>query len=192
MLPESNGRRGGKAGQGMDGQDQKDERAGLQPDAVPGQHGTPADGRTARYEHHYNEVVDRLVLKARLTALTPLGERTCVAEYCLWDTGATNTVINRPLAERLDIEPMPPMDDELQPMGTVDSNYLGTVTARLRIGDVLTPFDLFKVSDLDPDGKYAAMGYQIPDMLIGMDIIGRGRFCVDSTSGETVVTFEME
>ena len=31
-----------------------------------------------------------------------------------------------------------------------------------------------------------------PDVLIGMDMLSTGRLTVDSLSGETVVTFEME
>lgn len=134
----------------------------------------------------------RLTTTVTVTALTPLGERTETTKKAIWDTGATATVIHAAFAERLGIVPVPPMDDEGNPMSTVETNYLGTATVRIRIGSAVTPLGIVKVSDLDPDGMHSARGFFIPDMLLGMDLINLGRFCVDATSGETVVTFEME
>ena len=128
-------------------------------------------------------------MTVEVTANTPLGERTAMADG-IWDTGATNTVIHKRLADRMGIVPMPPLDEDGKPMATVQTNFLGTAAVRLRIGDVSVPYGLVKVSDLDPDGINSSRGFDIPDMLLGMDLINLGRFCVDSTSGETVVTFE--
>lgn len=124
-------------------------------------------------------------------ALTPLGERTRSTKKALWDTGATGTVIHAAFANKIGIVPVPPMDGEGNPMGTVETNYLGTATVRIRIGSAVTPLGIVKVSNLDPGGKYSARGFYIPDLLLGMDLINLGRFCVDSTSGETVLTFEI-
>lgn len=154
----------------------------LQPDAVR---------QTKRYEHHYGKFVSQLTLEVEVGALLPWDERKMVAEYCLWDTGASDVSMNKAFADKMGIVPLPPMDDEMQPLTTVDANYLGTVTASLRIGDVFIPHDLIKVTDYDPTGRFAAMGYRVPDLLIGMSVISRGRFEVDCTGGETVVMFEM-
>lgn len=142
------------------------------------------------YEKHYGDKALRLTVTAEVTTNTPLGERTDIAEG-IWDTGATNTVIHKRLADRMGIVPMPPLDEDGEPMTTVQTNFLGTAAVRLRIGDVSVPYGLVKVSDLDPGGKYSARGFYIPDLLLGMDLINLGRFCVDSTSGETVLTFEI-
>ena len=132
-----------------------------------------------------------LPLEAEVTVATPWGEKTERAEHCLWDTGATDVSMNKAFADRMGIMAIPPMDDELQPLMTIDANYVGFVSARLRIGDVATPYLTVKVTDYDPKGKFAEMGYQLPDMIIGMSVIGLGRFEVDSTGDQTVVRFEL-
>lgn len=182
MLPESDkGRDGAHRGE-MEGQSQKD---GCGTDNKPGA------VRQERYEHHYGERVSKLTLQVEVGVLAPWGESRMVAEHCLWDTGATNVTMNKAFADRMGIVPLRPEDDELSPMMMVDANYVGTVMASLRIGDVLIPYDLIKVTDFDPTGRFANMGYEVPDLLIGMSVIGMGRFEVDSTGDETVVTFEM-
>ena len=124
-----------------------------------------------------------LPLEAEVTVATPWGEETERAEPCLWDTGSTDVSMNKAFAGK--------MGGELQPLMTIDANYVGFVSARLRIGDVATPYLTVKVTDYDPTGKFAEMGYQLPDMIIGMSVIGLGRFEVDSTGDQTVVRFEL-
>ena len=132
-----------------------------------------------------------LPLEAEVTVATPWGEKTERAEHCLWDTGSTDVSMNKAFADKMGIMAIPPMDGELQPLMTIDANYVGFVSARLRIGDVATPYLTVKVTDYDPTGKFAEMGYQLPDMIIGMSVIGLGRFEVDSTGDQTVVRFEL-
>lgn len=146
-----------------------------------------AAGETATYRYNYKELAPRLTVKATVTALTPLGEKSERAEG-IWDTGATNTVISKRLADRMGIVPMPRPDD-MQPMTMVDARYIGKATVKLKIGDIVIPFFPVKVSDIDPQGKFEEMGYEVPDFFIGMDVIASGQFEVDSTSGETILTF---
>lgn len=177
---------------GQDGTARLDDTGGTHDaqDAVT--NGKGLEAREAkRYEHHYGGYVSQLTLEVEVGALLPWDERKMVAEYCIWDTGATDVSMNKTFADKMGIVPLPPMDDEMHPLTAVDANYLGTVTASLRIGDVFIPHDLIKVTDYDPTGRFAAMGYRVPDLLIGMSVISRGRFEVDCTGGETVVRFEM-
>ena len=141
------------------------------------------------YRHDYKCLTPRLTVTARVTGLTPMGEHTDSAEG-IWDTGATNTVISKTLAERLGIDPMPPMDGEGNPITAHDVRYLGTATIKLRIGEIETPFFRVKVEDFDPNNEVEDKE-ELPEFLIGMDWIASGRFEVDSSSGKTVLTFEI-
>ena len=125
-----------------------------------------------------------------MTALLPWGEKTGHGT-ALWDTGADVTTLGRHFADRLEIVPMMPTDANGDPVTTANMRFLGDATVRLRIGDIVIPYKTVKVMDFDPDGIHQAAGRDLPDMLIGMDIIARGRLTVDSTSGETVLTFEL-
>ena len=126
-------------------------------------------------------------MDAVLTVALPWGEQS-VTLHGIWDTGATNTVVNRPLLERAGIVTINQDDDETITLTAVD--YAGWVNGRLRFGDIVTPIFPVKVSNLDPNGRLAEMGHKVPDVLIGMDIIASGQFTVNSFGNETVLTFE--
>lgn len=141
------------------------------------------------YRHDYKRLTPRLTVTAQVTGLTPTGERTDSAEG-IWDTGATNTVISKELADRLGIDPIPPMDGEGNPITAHDVRYLGTATIRMRIGEIETPLFRVKVEDFDPNDEVEDK-QELPEFLIGMDWIASGKLTVDSSSGKTVVTFEI-
>lgn len=145
--------------------------------------------KTACYEKRYGELARRLTVDAVLTVVLPWGEQS-VELHGIWDTGATDTVVNRPLLERIGIVAFYEDDDE--PMTLTQVSHAGWVNGRLKIGDVVTPVFPVKVTDFDPDGRLAAMGREVPDVLIGMDVIASGRFEVNSIGDETVLTFEPE
>ena len=209
MLPESDkGRKGDDCGAVSQGAEARPEDNGLGAGerggetAVGGtEHRTDAVsaeerkklgcGVKAKFERNYGCIADDLPERVLVTAITPLGERTLTTDKALWDTGATNTVIHIGFANRLGILPMPKMDGEGNMMALSESHHIGTATVRIRIGSAMTPLGVVNVSDFDPDGINSSRGFDIPDMLLGMDVINLGRFCVDSTSGETVVRFEI-
>ena len=152
------------------------------------EHGT-AQRKTAYYEKHYGEVVPKLTVEAEVTASLPWGERTELG-VGLWDTGATQSSIAKHFADRLGIVAQPPTDDELQPMTVMRTILQGSTFATIRIGNIVLPHISLKVVDIDPDGSLKNLGYRVPDFIIGMDVIAIGRFTVDSTGDETVLTFE--
>lgn len=143
--------------------------------------------KTTGYEKRYGELARRLTVDALLTVVLPWGEQS-VELHGIWDTGATNTVVNRPLLEKGGIATF--YEDNDEPMTLTEVNHAGWVNGRLRIGDVTTPIFPVKVTDFDPDGRLAAMGREVPDVLIGMDVISSGLFTVDSIGDETILTFE--
>lgn len=193
MLPDGHGAGTGAESKGMEGSGRKDGQGASdnRTDAVPGEERQKLGrGATAKFERHYGCIADDLPERVLVTALTPLGERTMEA-IGIWDTGATNTTLNWHFAERLCISPVPPMDDEGEPITTANMRYKGTATARIQIGGMTFAYKTVKVTDFDPDGLQRAAGRNVPDILIGMDVIGQGRFEVDSTSGETVLRFTL-
>ena len=170
-------------------QQKKNGRTRLQSDAVRQERLESNVGK--KYMHNYHCIASDLPESVIVTALTPTGEHTEIG-IGLWDTGADYTTLNKYFADKLGIDPMPPMDEDGEPVAAINERYLGTATARLRIGDIQLPMDVVKIVDFDPDGQKRAAGRNIPDVLIGMDIIGQGNFKVESSTGnETILTFEL-
>ncbi len=121
-----------------------------------------------------------------VTALTPLGEHSRKA-VGLWDTGCSRTNIDKHFADLLGMDYELDGDEYL--VTAQQMNLEGQGVARLHIcgSNITTPYFSVAVTDFDPYNKIKDK----PDVLIGMDVIGLGRLTVDSTSGETVVTFEL-
>ena len=143
--------------------------------------------KTTGYEKRYGELARRLTVDTVLTVMLPWCEQS-VELHGLWDTGATDTVVNRTLLEKAGIATF--YEDNDEPVTLTEVNHAGWVNGRLRIGNVVTPIFPVKVTDFDPDGRQAAMCHKVPDILIGMDVISSGRFTVNSIGDETILTFE--
>lgn len=139
------------------------------------------------FRFNYGEIVNQLVVAATVTASKPWGEEQ-MQGIGIWDTGATNTVIGKHFADKMGMTVTPRMDGDGDPLTANDIRYIGTTIVRMLIGSVQTPYLLARVNDFDPRGERQES--ELPDFMIGMDIICHGRFTVDSTSGETVLTFE--
>ena len=143
--------------------------------------------KTFRFD--YGEIVNQLVVSATVTAPKPWGDEQRQG-IGIWDTGATNTVIGKHFAEKMGIMVTPRLDKEGNPLTTNDMRYIGTATISMRIEEIQTPYFTVKVTDLNPSGDRPKD--ELPDFLIGMNIISHGRFVVDCSSGKTVVTFEAD
>ncbi|MDR0561592.1 MAG: hypothetical protein LBG73_02775 [Spirochaetaceae bacterium] len=96
----------------------------------------------------------------------------------LWNTGAGMSVISTKIVEKL----------------ALSSAGMGTLTG---IGGILRT-KLYDVSVTLPNKLIFPQicvaeweGHRNYDMLIGMDIISRGRFVIDSGAGNTVFTFDI-
>ena len=187
MQSKRDSRATGNNGQGLcEGSCYDGQSPGFQFDAIREEESTAKS-----YRCHYNGIRLDLPIKAELTVFMPWGDKSGAA-YGLWDTGADKTTISKQFADKLGIVPVPPMDDEGNPITTANVRYLGTVTASLRIGEMIFPCLMVAVNDLDPDGAQREAGNLLPDILIGMDVISQGRFEVDSSSGKTILTFEAD
>lgn len=139
------------------------------------------------FRFDYGEIVSQLVVGAMVTVPKPWGEEQ-EQGFGIWDTGATDTVIGKHFADKLGIVVTPKLDEEGNPLTTHEMRYIGTTTIKMRIGEIQTPYFTVKVTDFDPNSEQQKS--ELPDFLIGMNIISHGRFEVDCAGGTTVVTFE--
>lgn len=97
----------------------------------------------------------------------------------IWDTGATNSCISKSLAQELGLIPV----QRATVMGVNSSDevnvYLATLilpNPNIRLNVLVT-----ECNELSKDGKTR--------MLIGMDVITKGDFCITNLNGKTVMTF---
>ena len=95
----------------------------------------------------------------------------------IWDTGATSSMVSAALAKKL----------TLQPVGTVQiAGVHGVQNAKCYSIDIVfgNKFTIpaVKVSEASDFGGF--------DMLIGMDIIGKGKMLIDGTENKLKVCFQ--
>lgn len=106
-----------------------------------------------------------------------------VFNAAIWDTGASNTVITPQVVEALQKE------YGIQPTGMIQVNAVGDKPeskheAETYLVDVLLPDNV-----LIPNLNVLCDSISGCDVLIGMDIIQRGDFCISNAKGKTTFTF---
>lgn len=110
-------------------------------------------------------------------------------DKAIWDTGAVGTAITKEMADRLGA-----VVTEWHNVGSTGGNMTAGVTmVNLKIGDIVFPMmrvDVIDLTEREREAERLGIPYHHPDVWIGMDVIAQGRFEVDSTGDETVVTFE--
>lgn len=102
--------------------------------------------------------------------------------YCIWDTGATGTVISRKVADSLG----------LQPSGKVTVRAVGSGDSAHEYETNTYLVNLYLPNNVCIIGARVAEGsISGGDVLIGMDIIGEGDFAVTNHDGKTTWTFRV-
>ena len=108
----------------------------------------------------------------------------------LWDTGAVFTTITKPMADQLDLEVAGEGN-----VGSIGGNVrAGRAMINIKLDSIVIPFVNVNVIDLaerEQEAKAQGIDYHHPDIWIGMDVISQGRFELDSTGDETILTFEL-
>jgi predicted aspartyl protease len=95
----------------------------------------------------------------------------------LWDTGATNTVITKNIANRLNLKPQGQTKTYHADGESMTNVYYVNILLPNNVG-----FSALRVTE----GKLNGM-----DVLIGMDIITKGDFAICHAGGKTTFTFQM-
>jgi predicted aspartyl protease len=115
-----------------------------------------------------------------LTQQPPLSKK-CLA---IWDTGATNSVITKEIADALG----------LKPTGIIEMNHAGGKSnANVYLVTIALPDGVFvqqvQVSEASLTIDSHLPEEKRPKALIGMDIIGIGDFAVTNFQGKTTLSF---
>lgn len=123
---------------------------------------------------HEDSVVN--VLKTPVD-VSPLGESKWMTFTGLWDTGATESVITSDVAKALGLSPV---------ATTVSRGVGGPMVTSVYLLSIKLPGDIvfnLQVTEGEPGGGW--------DVLVGMDIISHGDFCVSNFGGKTVFSFRI-
>ena len=104
--------------------------------------------------------------------------RYCRIENAAWDTGATNTVIAPEVVQALGLSP-----NGKQALST----FGGIVESDTYLIDLCFE-NGYRIANLR---VLSGEDYSDYDVLIGMDVITKGDFCVSTVNDETVFTFRM-
>jgi predicted aspartyl protease len=95
----------------------------------------------------------------------------------IWDTGATHSVITKRVVAELDLKPVGIVEVHTANGQTHQKQYIANLYLPNQVA-----FGMLRVTE--------APLHQA-DVLIGMDIISRGDFCVTNFQGKTVLTFRV-
>jgi hypothetical protein len=141
------------------------------------------------FQRRYGERVLTLPVSVEVVSMDVTGEQTAYTRRGLIDTGADRSGMSVRMAERLGLYYDMQRAEEVGNLNGVVS--VGTAWVWLQLVDDMTGERTrtmqipIAIETFDPEISWH------PDVLIGMDVISHGRLTVDSTSGETVVTFEL-
>lgn len=135
------------------------------------------------YRRDYPALVSDLATDSQILYEGLLGSHreTC---YGIWDTGSFHTAISTRFAKKLEAE-VRPSDKKVHSL--MGAQIAGETNVSIFLDDLVIPH----INVLVLEFKVEA-GVEHPDILIGMDIISRGRFEVDCMSGHTIVSFDVK
>jgi len=126
----------------------------------------------------YNSLSNVLKSKVRVAETPRIGNAKFKGAYtALWDTGATCSVITQKVVDELRLKP-----SSFGRVSGVDGEY----TTPFFYVDILLPNNVIVQKLRVPLGKPYGC-----DLLIGMDIIGKGDFAVSNFNGKTVFTYRI-
>lgn len=140
----------------------------------------PTVAFTSNYDRLSNVLINKVYISQVISSSSSQITRPSNAsEYnALWDTGATGSVITRKVVDECD----------LKPIGIANVHHAnGTSTTLVYLVSVFLPnnvcFRSLRVTEGDLAGNI--------EVLIGMDIIGKGDFAVSNKDGKTAFTFRI-
>lgn len=138
--------------------------------------GRPAHGFTVQYNGRSRSLVTECHVSEAFDPKSPQPHPEMKPFHCIWDTGATNTVINSKVVATLGLKPIGKEPVQTAGGPRIANKYLVNVRLPNRVG-----FQALSVTEGELLGA--------EDVLIGMDIIGVGDFAVTHKDGRTCLTY---
>lgn len=99
----------------------------------------------------------------------------------IWDTGATNSCISESLAKKLNLAPI--QRATVQGVHGAEEVNVYYITIVLPNENIKLNVPVTECKELSEDGRIC--------MLIGMDVITKGDFCITNLNGKTVLSFRV-
>jgi hypothetical protein len=138
----------------------------------------PVFNLTVRYNGRTNVIVSDIEI---CEAFDPkqVGPRPQMKKFhCIWDTGATNSVINSKVVQAIGLKPSGKVEVHTAGGNAIQNTYLVNMRLPSSVG-----FSLIRVTEGNLEGPQ--------DVLIGMDIIGMGDFAITNHQGNACMTFRV-
>ncbi|MCR5578740.1 MAG: retroviral-like aspartic protease family protein [Prevotella sp.] len=129
--------------------------------------------------HQYPSKVSELLWEVDVVHGDYPQKRDCIRCKGIWDTGASNTSVVTDIVKALGLQRLPLPPRYVNTANGVFESH--AYAAYISLNAEYKPLRMV-VWDM-PSGDM--------DMLIGMDIIGRGRLTIDGTSEKTVLRFDL-
>lgn len=129
--------------------------------------------------HHVFEVKAAGIARELVTSVVlqdPITKRHVRIDRAIWDTGATNSCVNKSVAAQLGVVPT----GKTSVVTASGSDIVNTFVIEMVLPNHVTVRNL-----LVSEGN---LGINV-DMLIGMDVIGHGDFVVQNNNGKTEFSF---
>jgi predicted aspartyl protease len=131
------------------------------------------------FKVEYNGIAREL--SSEVAIADPLSGKRLTLKRVIWDTGATNCVLNHGVADKLGLQPTGQMQVMTANGQAIASTFL--------INIILPPLNAEKqVRIIDINAAEGDLGPDT-DMLIGMDVISIGDFAVENDGGKTCYSF---
>lgn len=127
---------------------------------------------------NYGQIVDSVVTEcivSNVDAEDSSKQTNGVRCLAIWDSGATSSIITRNIIDKLKPQPV----GVCQVAGIYGTEYEYTYYVDLMVPDEMT-LKTLEVTEGDLEDV---------DVLIGMDVISQGDFCISNGNNETVVAF---
>lgn len=129
---------------------------------------------TRRYPEISNSIVTDLTIS---NPFSGFGEKS----FGIWDTGATNSCVSESLAKKLNLQSI---------QKALVQGVHGTEEVNVYLVDIILPNDKIKLTVPVTECKELSDDKSIC-VLIGMDVITKGDFCITNAQGKTVMTFRV-
>lgn len=127
---------------------------------------------------NYGQIVESVVTEcivSNVDAEDGSKQNNGVRCLAIWDSGATSSIITRNIIDKLKLQPV----GVCQAAGIHGTEYEYTYYIDLMVPGEMT-FKTLEVTEGDLEDV---------DVLIGMDVISQGDFCISNGNNETVVAF---